>query len=100
MKKFKVNFTTKMGRKTHRIFRAPNLSEAQAQFNAVQHYADNCEWTECPYIDVVYKNAETGEVVSDDLLYAEYLKEFPDRNTSFIGFCARRNYDYNQPSNT
>ena len=87
MKKFKVNFTTKSGRRTHRHFRAPNLAEAQAQFNGVRKFdAKDCEWSECPYVDIQYKNAETGEVFSDDLLYAKYLAKHPNREVSFIGF--------------
>ena len=91
MKKFKVNFTTKSGRRTHRHFRAPNLSEAQAQFVGVQKSAAyDCEWSECPYIDMQYKNAETGEVFSDDLLYAEYLDKHPNRDITFISFVGNK----------
>ena len=87
MKKFKVNFTTKTGRRTHRHFRAPNLTEAQAQFESVhKSEARDCEWSECPYVDIQYKNAETGEVLSADLLYVEYLEKHPNRDITFISF--------------
>ena len=86
MKEFKVNFTLKNGRITHRYFNAPTLSEAQAQFAAVtKHEVSNCVWTECPYIDVPY-NSETGEILSEDALYAEYLEKYPNRSITFINF--------------
>lgn len=90
MKKFKVDFVTKSGRKTHRYFKAPSLSEAQAQFAGTQkseHY--NCEWSECPYVDMIYKNTETGKEFSLDLLYKEYVAEHPNRDISFIAFSAK-----------
>ena len=87
MKKFKVIFTTKSGRRTRRFFKAPNLPEAQAQFESVmKSKVGDCEWSECPYIDVRYKNAGTGEIFSADALYAEYLEKHPNRDISFISF--------------
>lgn len=87
MKKFKVNFTTKSGRRTHRYFLAPNLSEAQAQFTSVTKIeVKDCEWSDFPYLDIQYKDTDTKEVFSLDLLYAEYLVKHPTRNVSFVGF--------------
>lgn len=77
MKKFKVNFTTKSGRPTHRYFRATNLAEAQAQFEAVTKVeVRNCVWTECPYNGLAF----------EDALYAEYLEKHPTRNVTFVAF--------------
>ena len=89
MRKFKVNYTTKTGRKTHRHFIAPNLLEAQAQFEAgTRSKTGDYEWVECPYIDLIYKDTETGEVLSQDTLYLEYLAKHPNKEVSFIGFRA------------
>ena len=92
MKKFKVNYTMKSGHKTHRYFLAPNLPEAQAQFNAGSNSATDCEWSECPYIDMRYKDMKTGEEYSDDMLYAKYIKLFPTRQISFVTFRGRFYY--------
>ena len=86
MKKFKVNYTTKSGRPTHRYFLAPDLLEAQAQFNAVKHIAYNCYWSQCPYIDVTYYDRLEGTVESHDLLYKDYIEKYPSKEISFIAF--------------
>ena len=89
MKKFKVTFTTTNGRRTHRHFNAPNLSEAQAQFaSCTRSSVSNCEWSECSYHRTKYKSAKTGEIFLADVLYDRYLAKHPKRNITFIKFAA------------
>jgi hypothetical protein len=87
MKKFKVNFTMKSGRRTHRYFLAPSLSEAQEQFASVTKIeVKDCEWFDCPYLDITYKDADTNDVFSLDALYVEYLAKHPTKDVTFMGF--------------
>ena len=91
MKKYKVHYNTKSGRITHRYFLAPTLLEAQMQFAACP-YGESvpCEWFGCPYISVQYKDEETKKIVSEDLDYIEYTKEYPNRQISFIAYLEKK----------
>lgn len=87
MTEYNVHFTDHRGRKRSRYFYAPNLEEAQEQFNATVKVATDENWQE--YGDVLpatYKDYETGEFLTVDMLYETYREQYPSKEITFVSF--------------
>ena len=87
MKEYNVHFTDHRGRRRSRYFFAPNLKEAQEQFRITARVATDEVWQK--YRDMpsaTYKDYETGEIVSVDALYTQYLEQYPNKEITFVSF--------------
>lgn len=87
MRQFTVLYTLKSGKMRRGYITAPTLDEAQAQFNVRPESKNGPNiWGECPYNHSVRKDAITGEVCSEDLLYKKYITKYPNKSVSFVSF--------------
>lgn len=87
MKEYNVHFTDHRERNRSRYFYAPNLEEAQEQFAATVKVATDAKWRECgDMLSSTYKDYETGEILTEDMLYAKYLEHHPNKEITFVSF--------------
>ena len=87
MKEYNVHFTDHRGRSRSRYFYAPNLEEAREQFKATVKVATHEVWREYGNMpSATYKDYETGENLTADMLYEKYLEHHPTKDVTFVSF--------------
>ena len=85
MQEYNVHFTDNRGRRRSRYFYAPTLEEAVEQFVATARFATEESWRGCgamPSCTYHYN----GDIFTEDLLYAKYLEQYPNKEITFVSF--------------